>query len=91
MNYLSYQPKYHFEDYYLQEYALWNGETFITFNIVYLDIERNRITVAISDMGKIILTDYELYQDCNGDYYFEYGYTYTKIYINEFEEITNEQ
>ncbi len=91
MNNLSYQPKYHFEDYYLQEYSLWNGENFVTFNIVYLDMEQNKITVAISDMGKIILTDYDLFQDCNGEFYFEYGYNYTKIYINAFEEITDEE
>ncbi len=91
MNNLSYQPEYRFEDYYLQEYSLWNGETFITFNIVYLDMEQNKITIAISDMGKIILTDYDLFQDCNDEFYFEYGHNYTKIYINAFEEITDEE
>ncbi len=91
MNDLSHQPEYRFEDYYLQEYSLWNGENFVTFNIVYLDMEQNKITVAISDMGKIVLTDYDLFQDCNGEFYFEYDYTCTNIYIDDFEEITDEE
>jgi len=75
------------QELYLQEYALWNGETFITFNIVFVDIERNTITVAITDTGKIILSDYDLLPDSNGNLYFEYGSLYEKIYLKDFEEV----
>jgi len=75
------------QNYYLREYALWNGENFITFNIVYLDTERNVITVAVTDTGKIVLSEYDVLSDLNGKLYFEYGAQYTKIYLNDFEEI----
>jgi len=75
------------QKYYLQEYALWDGENFITFNIVYLDAERNVLTVAVTDTGKIILSEYDLLSDSNGKLYFEYGAQYTKIYLNDFEEV----
>ena len=87
MNNLTNQHSIEFKDYYLNEYVLWNGENFITFNIVYIDVGRNTVTVAITDTGKIVLSDYELCEDCNGDLYFEYGPMYTKIYLKDFEEV----
>ena len=71
----------------LQEFELFDGENFITFNLVYLDLERNTITVAITNTGKIILSVYDLLQDSDGNLYFEYGSHYTKIFLNDFEEV----
>ncbi len=87
MNNLNNQQTIEFKDYYLNEFNLWDGENFITFNIVYLDIGQNTVTVAITDTGKIVLLDYELYEDSDGNLYFEYGSQYTKIYLKDFEEI----
>lgn len=87
MNNLNKQQTIEFKDYYLNEFNIWDGENFITFNLVYLDIGRNTATVAITDTGKIILSDYELYEDRDGNQYFEYGYQYTKIYLKDFEEV----
>ena len=82
MNNLNQQQQpIEFTDYYLNEFDLFDGENFITFNLVYVDIGRNTVTVAITDAGKIILSDYELCEDCSGNPYFEYGSLYTKIFL----------
>lgn len=69
------------------EFNLWKGENFIIFNIVYLDLERNAVTVSITDTGKIILSEYETVHRLQCNFYFEYGYLYTKVYLNDFEEV----
>ena len=38
-----------FKKYYLSEFQLYDGEVFITFNIVAIDTSKNEITVAISN------------------------------------------
>ena len=50
-----------------------------------MDVANEKAIVAISDLGKIIVTDYYLLEDKNGDLYFEYGVDYEKIYIKDFE------
>ena len=42
-----------FRKYYLSEYELYDGECFITFNLVGVDLDRNEIQVAVSDRGRI--------------------------------------
>lgn len=90
MNKPMYQQPNEFKDYYLNEFIHFDGENFITFNLVYLDLERNTVTVAITDTGKIVLSEYELLEDCNNNLYFEYGSQYTKIYLKDFEEVRYE-
>jgi hypothetical protein len=51
--------------YYLSEFQLYDGEDFITFNIVDINTERNEITVAVTDRGKISVITYDLRR--NGD------------------------
>lgn len=87
MNKPIYQPPNEFKDYYLHEFIRFDGENFITFNLVHLDLMRNTVTVAITDTGKITLSDYELLLDSNGNLYFDYGSQYTKIYLKDFEEV----
>lgn len=72
--------------FYLHEFKIHDGETWITFNIVDLNELKNEISVAVTNRGKITVVTYDLYQDENG-YYFEYGCEYTKININDFKEI----
>ena len=72
--------------FYLHEFQIFDGEAWITFNIVSLDELKNEISVAVTNRGRITVTTYDLYKDENG-YYFEYGCEYTKININDFKEI----
>ena len=54
------------------------------FNIVAM--EDDKITVAVTKCGKIVVTDYDLYADENG-LYFEYGIAGQEhIHIDDFEE-----
>ena len=67
-------------------YDFHNGYNFVTFGLIELNVTKEQVIVAISDLGKIIVTDYYLLEDKNGDLYFEYGVDYDKIYIKDFEE-----
>jgi len=74
------------KDYYLKEFQLYDGECFITFNIVSINFEKKTIEVAITNRGKISVVEYDLNQDKNSDFYFTYGCERTKIEINDFED-----
>ena len=74
-----------FKKYYLSEFQLHDGEVYVTFNIVAIDTNKNEITVAISNRGRISVTTYDLLTDSNGFLYFEYGIDYEKINIDDFE------
>ena len=71
---------------YLAEYQIFDGEAYITFNIVYLNSKKREVQVAVTNRGKISIVTYDLYNTEN-DFYFEYGCEYTKVYINNFKEI----
>ena len=77
------------EKFYLHEFKLYDGEEWVTFNIVAFRPKMKEIQVAITNRGRITVTAYELLEDENG-YYFEYGCDYTKINVNDFEEVTDE-
>ena len=79
------QRKSEIRKYYLSEFQLYDGEAFVTFNIVAIDTSKNEITVAVSDRGRISVTTYDLLTDNNGSLYFEYGVDYEKIYTDDFE------
>ena len=69
---------------YMKEFEYFDGENFVTFNIV--DIKDETITVAVTNQGKISYLDYDLMKDEKG-FYFEYGRTYARINIEDFEEV----
>ena len=75
-----------FRKYYLSEYQIFDGEVFIVFNIVSINIEKEEITVAVSNRGKISVVTYDLLTNSNG-FYFEYGVNFEKINLNDFEEV----
>lgn len=79
-----------FRKYYLSEFELYDGETFITFNIVAIDTVKNEITVAVTDRGKISVVTFDLRTDKNGNTYFEYGCMFEKVCLDDFEEADNE-
>lgn len=70
---------------YLAEYQIYDGEAFITFNIVHLNNKKNEVQIAVTNRGKISVITYDLY-DSNKGLYFEYGCDYTKVYIKNFKE-----
>ena len=76
-----------FKKYYLSEFQLYDGEVYVTFNIVAIDTNKNEITVAISNRGRISVATYDLLTDSNGSFYFEYGVDYEKINIDDFEGV----
>ena len=76
-----------FRKYYLSEFELYDGEAFITFNIVYVDLDRNEVQIAVTDRGRISVITYDLLKDKNGSLYFEYGVMFTRIYLDDFEEV----
>ena len=78
------QEKSEIRKYYLSEFQLYDGEAFVTFNIVDINTKNNEITVAVSNRGVISVTTYDLLTDNNG-FFFEYGVDYKKININDFE------
>ena len=76
-----------FRKYYLSEFQLYDGEVYVTFNIVAINTEKNEITVAISNRGRISVTTYDLLIDNDGSFYFEYGVDYEKINVSDFEGV----
>lgn len=75
-----------FRKYYLSEYELYDGECFITFNLVGVDLDRNELQVAVSDRGRISVVTYDLMTDKNDRLYFEYGVMFERVYLDDFEE-----
>ena len=76
-----------FKKYYLSEFQLYDGEVYVTFNIVAIDTNKNEITVAISNRGRISVITYDLLTDNDGSFYFEYGVDYEKINTSDFEGV----
>ena len=74
-----------FKKYYLSEFQLYDGEVYVTFDIVAINTDKNEITVAISNRGRISVTTYDLLTDNDGSFYFEYGVDYEKINVSDFE------
>lgn len=69
----------------MPEYDYFNGENFITFDLIEIDDEKHEVVIAITNLGKISARTFDLYFD-GSRRYFEYGCLYTKIYIDEFTE-----
>ncbi len=72
------------------EYDFFDGDHFITFDIVEIDDDDETVTVAISNQGRITHDTFNLFEDealkdiCENRY-FEFGLYQDKIYINDFE------
>lgn len=68
---------------YLKEFEFYDGEAFITFNILGFNEENNTVEVAITDRGKITVREFDLYEDDNG-FYIEYRHILEKVYFKDF-------
>ncbi len=65
------------------EFEIFDGEDFVKFNIIEVDLERQTVTVAVTNRGKISVIEYDLIQTENR-IYFEYGSLFTQIDLEEF-------
>lgn len=72
--------------YYLSEFSLYDLDHFITFNIVDINTDKNEITVAITDEGKISVRTFDLKLD-EKRFYFEYGVMLKEIAVDDFEQV----
>ena len=73
--------------YYLSEFSLFDGDHYITFNIVSVDTVREEITVAITNEGRVSVCSFPLCADSLDCLYFEYGVMCDKITVDDFEYI----
>jgi len=72
--------------YYLSEFQLYDGDHLITMNIVDINTEKQEITVAITDEGKISVHSFDLKSN-NGCLFFEYGIMHEQIAVDDFEQV----
>jgi len=75
--------------YYLSEFDLFDGDHFITFNIVDINTDSNEITVAVSNEGRISVCTFDLKVD-GERLFFEYGLYNEKIAVDDFEQVDEE-
>ena len=75
------------QNYYLKEFCYFDGENDITFNILDVNTDKMTITLAVTNQGKIYVTEQDLQLDKNQELYFEFGVDYTKIKVNDFETV----
>ena len=73
------------------EYDYFDGDHFITFDIIEVDEDNGKITLAISNQGRITQDTFDLFEDneideemTNDIRYFEFGLYADKIYLNQF-------
>ena len=69
----------------MYEYQHFDGCDYTTFNIIETNLDNNTVTLAVTYIGKISVITYDLSTDKNG-LYFEYGPSFTKIHLHDFEE-----
>ncbi|MBR4407020.1 MAG: hypothetical protein IKT27_01760 [Clostridia bacterium] len=68
---------------------MFDGENDIIFNILDVNTEKMVITIAVTRMGKIFVTEYDLKLDKENNLYFQYGVEFTKINVEDFETISD--
>ena len=73
---------------YLAEFDFFDGDDFVTFNIIGYSLDQSEILVAVTDRGKISLITYNVQTDKTGRRYFAYDCMFDRIYIDDFVTIT---
>ena len=69
----------------MSEYEHFDGEAWIVFDMLYLDLEKNTATIAVSNRGKISVIEYDLMK-IEDELYFEFN-PITRISLADFEEV----
>lgn len=70
---------------FMKEYAHFDGDDYVTFNLIEVDLENMIVHLVETKNGCIKHTDYDLFND--GALYFMYGLYCNKIYIKDFRKI----
>ena len=68
-------------------YDYFDGEDFITFDVIAVGEEQRLVFLAVTNRGKITVDNYELSTDPQGETFFYYGSPEQKIYLKNFEEV----
>ena len=63
------------KQYQLSEFQFYDGEEFITFNLIDINTEKKEITVAVTDRGRISVHTFDL------------GVGFNQIDLDDFEEV----
>ena len=74
------------KQYQLSEFQFYDGEEFITFNLIDINTEKKEITVAVTNRGRISVHTFDLLEYCDR-LYFEYGVDLNQIDLADFEQI----
>ena len=69
----------------MSEYEHFDGEAWIVFDMLYLNLEKNTATIAVSNRGKISVIEYDLMKIEN-ELYFEFN-PITRISLADFVEV----
>lgn len=69
----------------MSEYEHFDGEAWIVFDMLYLDLEKNTATIAVSNRGKISVLEYDL-MEIEDELYFEFN-PITRISLADSEEV----
>lgn len=75
------------KNYWLKEFTLFDGEYNTTFNILNVNTDNMTITLAVTNAGKIFITECDLKFNKENELYFEFGVDYIKIKVDDFETI----
>lgn len=85
---MTYTTEYTRDNLYMKEYSHFDGETFITLNIVDISLSKREVVIAVTDRGRISLLTYDInpYKErLEGRYFILFGIDETPIYLDEFE------
>lgn len=65
----------------MTEFEFYDGEKFITFDLLDINEDKRTVLVVVSDNGRITQREFDLFIDKKG-FYIEYGNAYNKVYLN---------
>ena len=72
----------------MSEYSHFDGEAFVTLNIVDINLSKREVLIAVTDRGRITLKTYDInpYKErLEGRYFILFGIDEVTIYLDEFE------
>ena len=72
--------------YFLDEFEIFDGESFVKFNLIDISKAEQEITVAIAHAGRIAVVTYPLVTR-KGKLAFEYGPEETPICVSDFKKV----
>lgn len=81
------KDKYDLKSLYLREFQLFNSDGDYTMNIVDINTDKMTVTIALTDLGKIRVIEYDLKEDELNNLYFEFGIEREHISIDDFETV----